>query len=247
MFKVYTKYYNLDLSKWQEIEVPIGLELQYDYSSCSWFAIDGEFTGIYPQRDKDIIWTIASESATGEFRVEMLYTYEDNADLTKLIELIESDKEKIFWYGILDLAFLIKRTQIKIKQPIFDVKLASKIIRTYSPDHNIDILLTNLFNVPTEVVNKKELKYFREVGLPIHKWSSNLHQYNVNDVIYLKPLADKLKEMALFLKKEDVLNSLHIALPEIANLQYHGFYRDVFHPLYNDTDMGSAPLLYTKK
>lgn len=248
MLKIKAKYYNLNRDCWDEIEVPINTKLEYDYSHCSWFAIDGEFTGIYPQRDKDIIWTIASESINGELRVEMLYTYNNNPDITKLIELLQSDKEKIFWYGLLDIAYLIKRTGVKITQPIYDVKLASKLIRTYSPDHNVDILLANLFNLNNnEVTNKKDLKNFRELGMPIEKWSSTLHQYNVNDVIYLKPIADKLKEMAKFMNREDVVNSANKALPELANLQYHGFYRDIFHPMYNDTDMGSATLISSRK
>lgn len=246
IYTAQAKYYDLKTLKWSEIEIPISKELQYDYSHCEWVSIDGEFTGIYPQRDNDVLWTIASESKNGQLRVEMLYTYQNDADLSKLIYILDSPIEKLFWYGVLDIAFLIKRTGIKLKQPIFDVKISSKLIRTYTVDHDIDILLKNLYDAPSDITDKKNYKTFKEFGVPIEKWPNSLHQYNLNDVAYLKPIADKLKEMAAFMGKNSILESMHKALPEISYLQLNGFYRDIFHPFYNDTDMHSAPLIYTK-
>ena len=241
------RYFDLKTFAWKETKAVIGYELQYDYSHCTWVSIDGEFTGVYPQRDKDILWTIASQGEDGNLRIEMLYTFDDKADVSKLSELMASNKEKIFWYGVLDLAFLMKRTSLKVAQPVFDAKIASKLIRTYTPEHSVDSLLTNLFDAPSEVTNKKELKLFRELGRPIKQWPKALHQYNANDVMYLKPIADKLKEMSVFMNRKEIIDSMHIALPEIAFLQLNGFYRDVFHPFYNDTDMNSAPILYGKR
>ncbi len=247
MLKTKAKYYSLQDKKWQEIEVVIDKKLNFDYSHCSWFAIDGEFTGIYAQRDKDVLWTIASEDNQGNLRVEMLYTYQNDADLSVLKDLLLSDKEKLFWYGVLDLAFLMNRTGVRVSQPIFDVKIASRIVRTYTPEHNIDVLLTSLFSAPSDVTNKKELKLSKEFGIPPQEWSETLHQYNVNDVAYLRPISIKLKEMARYMNREEILNSMHRALPEIAYLNSQGFYRDVFNPFYNDTDMQSGILIPSKR
>lgn len=246
MFTTKAKYYDLKNKSWKELEVIIDKKLNYDYSHCTWFAIDGEFTGVYPQRDKDVLWTIASDDANGNLRVEMIYTYNDDADLTVLKELLQSDKEKILWYGVLDLAFLMNRTGIKVAQPVFDVKISSRLIRTYTPEHNVDVLLMSLFDAPQEVTNKREMKLFKEFGTPPETWSNGLHQYNVNDVAYLKPISEELKKMAKYMDREEIIHSMHRALPEVSYLSSQGFYRDVFHPFYNDTDMNSATLLSTK-
>lgn len=246
MFTRKAKYYDLKNKAWKEIEVKIDKKLSFDYSHCNWFSIDGEFTGIYAQRDRDVLWTIASENKEGHLRVEMLYTYENDADLTILKDLLESDKEKIVWYGLLDFAFLMKRTGAKIKQPVFDVKLASKVLRTYTQEHNLDTLLMGLFGTPNEVTKKKDLGIFKEFGIRPEEWSEELHQYNVNDVIYLKDIAEKLKDMARYLDRVDVVNSVNQALPYISYLQTQGYYRDVFHPFYNDADMQSGIIISKK-
>jgi len=243
MLSTKAKYYDLKNKSWKEIEVKIDKKLNFDYSHCNWFAIDGEFTGIYAQRDQDVLWTIASEDTEGNLRVEMLYTYENDADLSVLKELLESDKEKILWYGLLDLAFLMKRTGAKIKQPVFDVKLASRVVRTYTPEHNVDILLMSLFGTPNEVTKKKELGLLKEFGIKPEEWSEELHQYNVNDVAYLKEIAEKLKVMAEYLDRVEVVSNVNLALPHLSYLHTQGYYRDVFHPFYSDTDMQSGTIL----
>ncbi len=141
----------------------------------------------------------------------------------------------------------MNRTGVRVNQPVFDVKIASRIVRTYTPEHNMDVLLTSLFSAPSDVTNKKELKLSKEFGIPPQEWSETLHQYNVNDVAYLRPISVKLKEMARYMNREEILNSMHRALPEIAYLNSQGFYRDVFNPFYNDTDMQSGILIPSKR
>ncbi len=241
--EVKSKYFETKTRTWKEIYYKIDKHLSYDYSKSTWVTIDGEFTGLYPQRDKDVLWTIASDDENGNLRIEMLYTFEGDADLSKLKEILQSDKEKYFYYGQMDIAHLYKMTGIKIAQPIFDIKVASKVIRTYTGEHTIDGLMKSLCGVTEELVNKREMGKSKEFGIHPSEWSPELHQYNVNDVAYLKDIAEALKKMAKRLEREDVLNAVHIALPELAVLYANGYYRDVFIHSYNDTDMASAPML----
>jgi ribonuclease D len=224
MQKHTSRFFNPTHQQWEDIEVLIDTKLNYDYSHCTWFAIDGEFTGLFTQRDNSVIWTIASEDTSGKMRVEMLYTYTGEADLTKLKELLQSDKEKLLWFGKLDIAYLYKLTGVKIAQPIYDVKLASVLSRTYTQDHHLNLLFKIYINDKEEIFKKNEFMYRDWVTEP-STWPSDIHQYNVNDVVYLKHFAQE---------RDEVINSANIALPELGVIYAHGFYRDVFMPGYDD-------------
>lgn len=240
---VKSKYFNLKSNSWQEVEYKIDKKLNLDYSDCSWITIDGEFTGLYPQRDKDVLWTIGSEDKDGNLRVEMLYTFDGDADLSVLKELVLSDKEKYFFYGQMDIAHLYKILGVKIAQPVFDVKVVSKVVRSYTGEHFIDGMMKSLCGVSEELTQKKEMGKSKEFGIHPSEWPAELHQYNVNDVAYLHHLAEKLKTMAKRLDREEVMNSINAALPELAVIYANGYYRDVFIHSYNDTDMASAPII----
>ena len=243
MVETKCKYFHPTKKVWQEIEVKIDKKLNFDYSKCTWFAIDGEFTGLYPQRDKSVMWTLASEDEEGNLRVEMLYTFDGDADLKTLTELITSDKEKIVWVGLADLAFLYKDTGVMMTQPIYDIRYASTISRTYTPEHSLDLLVLSLLKFNEDVTNKKVMGQSKEFALPPESWSETLHQYNVNDVIYLKALSDKLKELTVRMEREDLVKAANEVLPNLALLNAKGFYRNIFNFGYKDTDMGSGVVI----
>jgi ribonuclease D len=237
MHKAITKYYDYRTKEWKELEVLIDKKLNFDYSHCSWFSIDGEFTGLYTPRDKDVIWTIASEDQEGNLRAEMLYTFNDDADLSVLKELLSSDKEKLLWFGKLDIAFLYQRTGVHMAAPIYDTKVASKIVRTYTGSHDLDYITKLTFNSTDPITSKHDFGLFREWMEPVEKWDAKLHQYNIEDVIYLKSIADKLKEMAKFSDREDIIDSANKVIRETALMYAKGFYKDPTALGYNDNEM----------
>jgi ribonuclease D len=243
MFKTVCKYYDLKTNSWKEIEVSIDKKLNFDYSHCSWFAIDGEFMGLYPLRDKSVLWTIASEDVNGNQRVEMLYTLQGDADVTTLTELITSDKEKLFWVGKADMAFLYQLTGKKVSAPVYDIKLASKLVRTYTQEHSLDQLVSMFSGTKEEIVMKEQLGQLKEWIYDPSTWSPLLHQYNVNDVVYLRFLADKIKEMAKLSGREEVVDAANKVLPELAVLYANGYYRDVFDVMHKDVDMLNTPII----
>ena len=236
MHKSNCQFFDPLTQKWKKLEVLIDKKLNYDYSKCKWIAIDGEFTGLYPQRDDSTVWTICSEDEQTGLRVEMLYTYNNDADISGLKSLISSDIEKYFYYGRLDLAYLYKMTGIVVSSPIFDVKLSSVVIRTHTTEHGLKSLIKTYVNQTEDIIDKSVLTNIDWVTDYKH-WNPLAFQYNVNDVIYLKYLADKLKELAKKSKKVDVVNSVNIALPHLATIYANGFYRNIFKHSYNDTDM----------
>jgi ribonuclease D len=239
-FTTKAKYYDIKNRIWRETEVSIDKKLNFDYSACTWFSIDGEFTGLYPQRDRDVLWTVASEDGEGNLRVEMIYTFEDDADLTTLKELLQSNKEKYLFYGQLDLAFLYKRTGLVIAQPLFDVKVVSKVVRTYTNDHSVDLMVKSFAGIDEDIFPKRDMAKSKEFANHPTTWSKELHQYNVNDVVYLKFIAENLKEMAKRLNREAVVDAINLTLPNLGVLSASGYYRNVFDHMYNDTDMTGA-------
>jgi ribonuclease D len=237
------KYFDIKINSWREIEVKIDKKLNFDYSQCNWFAIDGEFTGLYPVRDRDVLWTIASEDTNGELRAEMIYTFDGDADLELFREIISSDKEKYFYFGQMDMAFLYKLLGVKVAQPVFDVKVVSKAIRSYTGEHYVDGLMKSLYGVTEELTQKKELGKSKEFGIHPSEWPIELHQYNINDVAYLRPLVLKLRKMAQRLDRVEVMNSINAALPELALIYASGYYRNIFDHGYNDTDIASGTII----
>lgn len=237
------KYFHPKKKIWQEIEVKIDKKLNYDYSKCSWFAIDGEFTGLYPQRDKSVMWTLASEDENGGLRVEMLYTFDGDADFSVLKELIGSEKEKILWVGLADLAFLYKDTGIMMSQPLYDIRYASTITRTYTGEQSLDLLIMSLLKFPEDVTQKRLMGQSKEFALPPESWSETLHQYNVNDVIYLKALADEMKKLDARMGREELVQAANEVLPKSALLYANGFYRSIFTYGYKDVDMASGTII----
>jgi ribonuclease D len=135
---------------------------------------------------------------------------------------------------------LYKLTGSLIKQPIFDVQLASRIVRTYTGDYGMEQMIKNLFGVNEDILQKSLLKKGKEFAEDPTKWSPELHQYNVNDVAYLKILADKLKELAKRVGRDHLLDAANSVMPAKGLLHAEGFYRDIFSFTYNDTDMTSG-------
>lgn len=239
MFIFTGKYYHPSRKEWTEINVGIDKKLNYDYSHCKWFAIDGEFTGIYPHRDRSVIWSICSEDTDGNLRIEMLYVYDDDADLTKLKELISSDKEKLLWYGKLDIAFLIQLTGIKMAQPIYDIKLASILTRTYTQENHLSSLCSLYIDPKIEIIpnkNDPKVNARRDWMTDFTTWPIELHQYNVDDVIYLNHFAKHMKPATQKAKREELIATIMRALPELAEIYAMGFYRDVFAHNYDSRE-----------
>lgn len=240
---IQSKYFDLKSKSWKEIKHKIDKKLNFDYSHCTWFAIDGEFMGLYPGRDKSVLWTIASEDTLGNLRIEMIYTFEDDCELDKLKELLLSDKEILLWTGMIDLAHLYKLTGVLPKGPIFDIQLASRIIRTYTNDLSMDQMIKNFSGITEDLTQKNLLRKGKEFAEHPSVWPPELHQYNVNDVIYLKYLKDKLAELGKRVGRYHLIEAANIALPSKAMLHAEGFYRDIFSFTYNDTDMTSGTVI----
>lgn len=244
--KVSAKYFNVHEKKWDQLEIIIDKKLNYDYSHCSWVAIDGEFLGLYPGRDKSVLWTIASEDRDHKMRVEMLYTADGDADFTLLSELLCDTKiEKIFWVGLVDIAYLIKDTGV-VPQNIFDVRYASLIARTYTSDQSLDVMVSNFVQSGEQIFDKKQSGQSKEFGTPIEEWNDSLHQYNVNDVVYLKFLSDKIREIAKREGRTELLQNAFDALVNISQLYLAGFYRNIFVFGYKDTDMSGGTVIPTR-
>ncbi len=243
MTTVKAKYYDIPNKQWKTIEATIDKKLHFDYAHCTWFAIDGEFMGLYPQRDKTVIWTIVSEDEQGDLRCEMLYTYQGDADLTTLRQLLESDKEMLLYYGLSDLAFLYTLTGVKRMDHIYDIRIASTVARTYTSEHSIDSLVKMFSGSDDDIIKKKELGSLREWVFDPAEWDPKIHQYNINDVIYLKFLSEKMKEIARLGGREEEAQAAIGALPHLAILHAKGFYRNIFNFGYDDRQITSGTVL----
>ena len=183
-------------------------------------AIDTEATGLQiPERDKLSLIQICDEK-------ENVYIIQPNKKTYKapnLVSILENDKIlKIGHFLRFDkngLEFFLK---CKMKN-IFDTKIASKIVRTYTDAHGLKNLVQEFCN---KSLDKRQGS--SDWNKDINDLSDKQLEYAANDVIYLHKIKSELEKM---LKREngmDLFKNCIRFLDTRVELDQSGFKFDIF-------------------
>jgi ribonuclease D len=157
-------------------------ELLEVYRSTSAIAVDTETMGLLPHRDRLCLVQICDESdRVSVIRIERGQTEAPN--LKKLLEAPEVTK--IFHFARFDITTLRFHLKIEVN-PIFCTKLASKLIRTYSPRHGLKDVVQELAGVELDKSAQSS-----DWGNAMHLTEAQL-KYAANDVRYLIEARQKL-------------------------------------------------------
>ena len=183
-------------------------------------AIDTEATGLQiPERDKLSLVQICDEKGN----VYIIQPNKNNYRAPNLVSILENDKIlKIGHFLRFDKSALEFFLKCKIKN-IFDTKIASKIVRTYTDAHGLK-------NLVQEFCNKNIDKRYgsSDWNKDINKLSEKQLEYAANDVIYLHKIKSELEVMLTREKRMDVFKKCLTFLDTRVELDQKGFKEDIF-------------------
>ena len=150
-------------------------------------AIDTEATGLQiPERDKLSLIQICDANGN----VFIIQPNKDNFNAPNLVSVLEDDKIlKIGHFLRFDKNALEFFLKCKIKN-IFDTKIASKIVRTYTDSHGLKNLVQEFCN---KTLDKRQGS--SDWNKDINELSEKQLEYAANDVIYLHKIKSELEKM----------------------------------------------------
>ena len=183
-------------------------------------AIDTEATGLQiPERDKLSLIQICDEK-------QNVYIIQPNKKTYKapnLVSVLENDKIlKIGHFLRFDKSGLEFFLKCKMKN-IFDTKIASKIVRTYTDAHGLK-------NLAQEFCNKSldKRQGSSDWNKDINDLSDKQLEYAANDVIYLHKIKSELEKMLKRENRMELFKDCIRFLDTRVELDQNGFKFDIF-------------------
>jgi len=183
-------------------------------------AIDTEATGLQiPERDKLSLIQICDEKGN----VFIIQPNKKDFKAPNLVSVLENDKIlKIGHFLRFDKSALEFFLKCKIKN-IFDTKIASKIVRTYTDSHGLKNLVQEFCN---KSLDKRQGS--SDWNKDINELSEKQLEYAANDVVYLHKIKNELEKMLIREKRMDVFKKCLIFLDTRVELDQNGFKFDIF-------------------
>ena len=183
-------------------------------------AIDTEATGLQiPQRDKLSLIQICDSKQN----VFIIQPNKNNFNAPNLVSILENEQIiKIGHFLRFDKSSLEFFLKCKIKN-IFDTKIASKIVRTYTDAHGLK-------NLVQEFCNKSLDKRYgsSDWNKHIDELSDKQLEYAANDVIYLHKIKLELEKMLIRENRLDIFKKCLAFLDTRVELDQKGFKEDIF-------------------
>ena len=183
-------------------------------------AIDTEATGLQiPERDKLSLIQICDEK-------ENVYIIQPNKKTYKapnLVSVLENDKIlKIGHFLRFDKSGLEYFLKCKMKN-IFDTKIASKIVRTYTDQHGLKNLVFEFCN---KSLDKRQGS--SDWNKDIEELTDKQLEYAAGDVIYLHKIKTQLEKMLIREKRMELYEKCLAFLSTRIELDQNGFKFDIF-------------------
>ena len=183
-------------------------------------AIDTEATGLkIPERDKLSLIQICGED--GE--VYIIQPDRNNYKAPNLVSLLENEKIlKIGHFLRFDKNALEYFLKCKMKN-IFDTKIASKVVRTYTDQHGLKNLVFEFCN---KSLDKRQGS--SDWNKDLDELTDKQLEYAAGDVIYLHKIKAQLEKMLVREKRMDLFNRCIKFLDTRIELDQNGFKFDIF-------------------
>ena len=183
-------------------------------------AIDTEVTGLkIPERDKLSLIQICGED--GE--VYIIQPDRNNYKAPNLVSLLENEKIlKIGHFLRFDKNALEYFLKCKMKN-IFDTKIASKVVRTYTDQHGLKNLVFEFCNK-----NLDKRQGSSDWNKDLNELTDKQLEYAAGDVIYLHKIKAQLEKMLVREKRMDLFKRCISFLDTRIELDQNGFKFDIF-------------------
>ena len=196
----------------------ITVEIAKSFSNS--VAIDTEATGLQiPERDKLSLIQICDEKGN----VFIIQPNKDHYKAPNLVSILENEKIlKIGHFLRFDKSALEYFLKCKIKN-IFDTKIASKIVRTYTDAHGLKNLIQEFCN---KSIDKRQGS--SDWNKDLDELTDKQLEYAANDVLYLHRIKKELEKMLKREKRMDIFNKCLEFLDTRVELDQKGFKEDIF-------------------
>ena len=183
-------------------------------------AIDTEATGLQiPERDKLSLIQICDDKKN----VFIIQPNKNDFKAPNLVSILENDKIlKIGHFLRFDKNALEYFLKCKMKN-IFDTKIASKIVRTYTDSHGLKNLVQEFCN---KSLDKRQGS--SDWNKDISELSDKQLEYAANDVIFLHKIKDELEKMLIRENRMELFKNCLAFLDTRVELDQNGFKFDVF-------------------
>ena len=183
-------------------------------------ALDTEATGLQiPERDRLSLVQICDEKGN----VFIIQPNKNNYNAPNLVSVLQNEKIlKIGHFLRFDKSSLEYFLKCKIKN-IFDTKIASKIVRTYTDAHGLKNLVQEFCN---KSLDKRQGS--SDWNKDINELSNKQLEYAANDVIYLHKIKEELEKMLLREQRFELFNRCLNFLDTRVELDQKGFKEDIF-------------------
>ncbi len=183
-------------------------------------SLDTEATGLQiPERDKLSLIQICDEKGN-------VYIIQPNKKTYKapnLVSVLENDKIlKIGHFLRFDKSALEFFLKCKMRN-IFDTKIASKIVRTYTDAHGLKNLVQEFCN---KSLDKRQGS--SDWNKDINDLSDKQLEYAANDVIYLHKIKSELEKMLIREGRIEIFKNCLAFLDTRIELDQNGFKFDIF-------------------
>ena len=201
-----------------KLKEDITLEIASSFKNS--ISIDVEATGLQiPERDKLSLIQICDEKGN----VFIIQPNKNNFKAPNLVSVLENEKIlKIGHFLRFDKSALEFFLKCKIKN-IFDTKIASKIVRTYTENHGLKNLVQEFCNK-----NLDKRQGSSDWNKDINELSDKQLEYAANDVIYLHKIKFELEKMLIREKRMSIFNKCLEFLDTRVTLDQNGFKFDIF-------------------
>lgn len=205
------------MTDFQVYDRDISPETLTRYLSAESIAVDTETMGLIPQRDRLCLVQLCD----GDGFVSAIRIAKGQTEAPQLKQLLEAPSiTKVFHFARFDVATLRYHLGIEVA-PFFCTKIASKLARTYTSQHGLKALITEL-----EQIELNKTAQSSDWGN-----ASNLSEeqlsYAANDVRYLLGARDKLTAMLEREERLELAQQCFDCLPVFVSLDLL-YYKDIF-------------------
>jgi len=183
-------------------------------------AIDTEATGLQiPERDKLSLIQICDEDGNvfiiqpdkNSFKAPNLVSVLENNKILKIGHFLRFDKSALEYF-----------LKCKVNN-IFDTKIASKIVRTYTDSHGLKNLVQEFCN---KTLDKRQGS--SDWNKDIDELTDKQLEYAANDVVFLHKIKYELEKMLIREKRINIFKSCLTFLDTRVELDQNGFKFDIF-------------------
>ena len=180
----------MSLKEFQVCDGDLSADQLTEYLKAEVIAADTETMGLLPWRDRLCLVQLCDEKK----RVTVVRMAKGQKSAPNLKQLLEAPNiVKVFHYARFDMAMLRYHLDIYV-QPVFCSKIASKLARTYTPNHGLKSVVKELENIDLDKTSQSS-----DWGNAANLSDAQL-KYAANDVKYLLPVQQKLTAI---LQRED--------------------------------------------